>query len=144
MFKIKVTRFTYADINTFLPLVQELMEHSVAENLLKSRFAEMFEQRYECYGVYVDGLLAGVFGLWFATRHYAGKTCEVDHVFIKTEYRGKGLGKQVFKWIYTYALEKGCETSELNAYVHNFLGHKFYLNENYVIKGYHFLKKLSN
>ncbi|MEE3225156.1 MAG: GNAT family N-acetyltransferase, partial [Bacteroidota bacterium] len=27
-------------------------------------------------------------------------------------------------------------------YVHNFPSHKFYMNENYVIKGYHFLKKL--
>ena len=142
MFKIKVTRFFNTDINTFLPLVQELMEHSVEEELLKARFAEMFEHRYECHGIYVDDTLAGVFGLWFATRHYAGKTCEADHVFIVPEYRGKGLGKQVFKWIYDYAKAKGCETSELNAYVHNFPSHKFYLNEDYVIKGYHFLKKL--
>ena len=91
---------------------------------------------------YVEGELAGVFGLWFAVRHYAGKTCEVDHVYIKPEYRNQGLGKQAFQWIYDYAREQGCETSELNAYVHNFPSHKFYMNENYVIKGYHFLKKL--
>lgn len=142
MSKIKISRFYKADINTFLPLVQELMEHSVEETLLKARFAEMFEHRYECHGVYVEGELAGVFGLWFATRHYCGKTCEADHVFIKPEYRSQGLGKQMFQWIYDYARERGCETSELNAYVQNYAGHKFYLNENYVIKGYHFLKKL--
>ncbi|EAQ50840.1 putative acetyltransferase [Leeuwenhoekiella blandensis MED217] len=142
MSKITVTRLYKEDINTFLPLVQELMEHSVAEDLLKARFAEMFEHRYQCRGIYVEGELAGVFGLWFAVRHYAGKTCEVDHVYIKPEYRNQGLGKQAFQWIYDYAREQGCETSELNAYVHNFPSHKFYMNENYVIKGYHFLKKL--
>ena len=142
MSKINVRRLFKEDINTFLPLVQELMEYRVEESLLKERFADMFEHRYQCYGVYKENELAGVFGLWFAIRHYAGKTCEVDHVFIKAEHRGKGLGKQVFKWIYNYAREQGCETSELNSYVHNFPSHKFYLNEDYVIKGYHFLKKL--
>ena len=137
-----VKRFFKEDINTFLPLVQELMNHKEEDSILIERFTEMFEHRYECHGMYWDDVLVGVFGLWFATRHYAGKTCEPDHVFINPEYRGKGIGKQVFQWIYNYARKRGCETSELNSYVSNYPSHKFYMNEGYDILGYHFLKKL--
>ena len=142
MSKLNVKRLYKEDINNFLPLIQELMGHRLDDAILKERFKEMFDHKYECHGIYVDETLAGVFGLWFATRHYCGKTCEQDHVYIKPEYRSMGLGKQVFKWIYNYAKEKGCETAELNSYVENYPSHKFYLNENYVIKGYHFLKTL--
>ena len=41
----------------------------------------------------------GVCGLWFQTRHYSGKSCEPDHVFIKAKYQGLGLGNKMFKFI---------------------------------------------
>lgn len=129
-------------IPQILPLVQRLSEKQFSDDILQQRFEEMFTQNYECFGIYLDEKLVGVFGLWFMTRHYAGRSCEPDHIFIDDAYRNKGLGKKLFAFIYDYARKKGCETSELNSYVHNFKSHKFYLNEDYVIKGYHFLKKL--
>lgn len=130
------------DMELVLPFVQELGEYQIEEGLLRSRFSEMFDQNYECFAVYLKEELIGVFGLWFMTRHYAGKSCEPDHVFIKPEYQNRGFGKEIFEFIFSYARKKGCETSELNSYVHNFRSHKFYMNHGYVIKGYHFLKKL--
>ena len=130
------------DLNLVLPFVMELGDFQTDEALLKARFLEMFDQNYECFGVYLGEELIGVFGLWFMTRHYAGKSCEPDHVFIKSEYQNRGFGKQIFEFIFDYSRKKGCETSELNSYVQNFKSHKFYMNHGYVIKGYHFLKKL--
>lgn len=126
------------DINTFLPLVHELMGNTVDNTVLIKRFEAMFGQNYECHGVYKDEVLVGVFGLWFATRHYCGKTCEADHVFILPQYRREGLGKEIFNWIFNYARDKGCQISELNSYVSNYPSHKFYLNADYEILGYHF------
>lgn len=91
----------------------------------------MFDQNYECWGVYKNNKIIDVFGLWFMTRHYVGTSCEPDHVYIDEEQRGKGVGKKVFEWIYIYAKNKGCEASELNSYVENYPSHKFYLNEGY-------------
>lgn len=130
------------DLNLILPLVMELGDFQTDEALLNARFLEMFDQNYECFGVYLEEELIGVFGLWFMTRHYAGKSCEPDHVFIKSGYQNRGFGKQIFEFIFDYSRKKGCETSELNSYVQNFRSHKFYMNHGYVIKGYHFLKKL--
>jgi GNAT superfamily N-acetyltransferase len=130
------------DIETIIPLIQKLSKEEFSDDILKKRFTEMLEQNYECFGIFIDQKLIGVFGLWFMTRHYAGRSCEPDHIYISEEVQGKGIGKKLFKFIYNYAEEKGCETSELNSYVQNYRSHKFYMNEGYVIKGYHFLKKL--
>jgi hypothetical protein len=130
------------EIPHILPMVQELMGQQFSNEILAQRFSEMFDQNYECFKITHDEQTVGVFGLWFMTRHYAGRSCEPDHIFIKEEYRSKGVGKNLFEFIYKYADEKGCETSELNSYVQNYRSHKFYLNEGYEIKGYHFLKKL--
>lgn len=130
------------ELHQILPLMQEYGEYQTEESLLKKRFEEMLDQNYECFGVYLGEELIGVFGLWFMTRHYAGRSCEPDHVYLKPVYQNKGFGKEIFSFIFDYAMQRGCETAELNSYVHNFKSHKFYMNHGFVIKGYHFLKKL--
>lgn len=130
------------NIDLVIPLVEKLNGNKVPDETLKQRFSEMITQNYECAGIFNNEKLIGVCGLWFCTRHYSGKSVEPDHVFIEDDYRGQGLGKQFFKWIYNYALSKGCEAVELNTYVSNSASHKFYFNEDFKILGYHFLKKL--
>lgn len=130
------------NLNQIIPLVYELSEAKVSEELLQSRFNEMKNQNYECAGIFIDNDLIGVSGLWFCTRHYMGKSVELDHVYIKPEHRGSGIGKQFMNWIYNYVKEKGCNSVELNTYVQNYPSHKFYYNEGFEILGYHFLKKL--
>ena len=130
------------DFDQIIPLVYELNEERVSRNLLKSRFDEMKEQNYECATVFDGDDLIGVSGLWFCTRHYMGKSVELDHVYLKPEHRGHGLGKQFMAWIYNYVKKKGCNSVELNTYVQNYPSHKFYYNEGFEILGYHFLKTL--
>lgn len=130
------------DINTIIPLVQKLNGNKVSDAILEQRFSEMTTQNYECAGVYDGDKLIGISGLWFCTRHYSGRSVEPDHVYIDDGYRGKGLGKQFFEWIYNYVKLKGCESIELNTYVNNYPSHKFYYNEGFEILGYHFFKKL--
>lgn len=125
-----------------VPLVQKLNGNKDSDAILIDRFSEMITQNYECAVIYDDDKLIGVCGLWFCTRHYSGKSVEPDHVFIEDSYRGKGLGKQFFEWIYSYVKAKGFEAMELNTYVSNAASHKFYFNEGFKILGYHFFKKL--
>tara|TARA_R110000868_G_scaffold44318_1_gene148146 strand:- start:90 stop:515 length:426 start_codon:yes stop_codon:yes gene_type:complete len=129
-------------INSVVPLVAKLSENKISSSLLRERFSEMVKQNYECAVAYDGEKLIGVCGIWFCTRHYSGKSMEVDHVYIDDSYRGKGIGKQFFEWIYDYALKLGYESVELNTYVSNHASHKFYYNEGFKILGFHFLKKL--
>ena len=130
------------NLDQIIPLVYALNDGKVSEELLKSRFNEIKQQNYECAGVFTDNELIAVTGLWFCTRHYIGKSVELDHVYIKPEFRNNGIGKLFMNWINNYVTEKGCASVELNTYVQNYASHKFYYNEGYQILGYHFLKKL--
>ena len=125
-----------------LPLIFKLNQRRIPENTLKDRLLEMAQQQYECAAIFKNEAMVGVCGLWYCTRHYSGRSVEVDHVFIEEAHRGKGLGKTFFKWLYTYLKQKGYETIELNTYVTNTASHKFYYNEGFKILGYHFLKTL--
>lgn len=129
-------------INTIIPLIQKFTDHKFSDAVLEQRFSEMIHQNYECAGIYDGETLVGVSGMWFCTRHYSGRSVEVDHVYIDDNYRGQGLGRRFFKWLYDYVRNKGYETMELNTYVQNNPSHKFYYNEGFNILGYHFLKEL--
>lgn len=130
------------DISSIIPLIKELTENKFSDSVLEDRFTEMITQNYECAVVYDGDKLVGVCGLWYCTRHYSGKSVEIDHVYIIEEYRNKGLGKEFMNWIDNYVKNKGCESIELNTYVQNHPSHKFYYNQGFEILGYHFFKKV--
>jgi len=129
-------------ISEIIPLIQEFTDNKFPNDILEIRFSEMFTQNYECIGVFKGDMLIGLCGIWFQTRHYAGKSCEPDHVYIQPEYQGLGLGNKMFDYVEKYCKEKGCESLELNTYVQNTSSHKFYYNLGYKILGYHFFKDL--
>jgi GNAT superfamily N-acetyltransferase len=129
-------------ISEIIPLIQEFTDNKFPNDILEIRFNEMFTQNYECIGVFKGDMLIGLCGLWFQTRHYSGKSCEPDHVYIQPEYQGLGLGNKMFDYVEKYCKEKGCESLELNTYVQNTSSHKFYYNLGYKILGYHFFKDL--
>ncbi len=125
-----------------LPMLVDLNNGNVPEKVLAERLAEMATQNYKCLGIYTGEALIGMCGLWFQTRHYAGKSVEMDHVFLQEGYRNQGIGKKLMEFVYQFANAHGCRWIELNTYVHNFASHKFYYNQGFVAKGYHFIKEL--
>lgn len=131
---------TKDEIPDIIPLLARLGEHKVPESLLRERLNEMRDQNYECMGVFDDSKLIGMSGMWFQTRHYAGPSVEIDHVYIDPEYRNSGLGTDFMNHIESYAKSKGCQAMELNTYVENYPSHKFYYNKGFVLRGYHFYK----
>ena len=141
MENIKIKILEKDKILEIVPLIQQ-MNSQTPIDILKQRVLEMVEQNYECAVMYDGVKLIGVCGIWYMTRHYVGRSMEVDHVIVDNSYRGQGLGRVFFDWIYEHAKSKGCEASELNTYTGNPKSHKFYYNEGYEIKGFHFLKVL--
>jgi|SRR5687767_3786207 len=129
------------DILQIMPLLTQLNTKTAPE-ILEARLKEMVQQNYKCLGIYEGEKLIGICGLWFMTRHYCGKSIEPGHVMIDPAYQGKGIGNQLFAWIFQFSRENGFEATELNSYVNNSGSHKFYLNQGYVIKGFHFVKFL--
>lgn len=131
------------ELESIIPLVQ-LLNPKQEPSILKERLKEMVERGYKCVGVFVDERLAGVAGLWILTKLYVGRHLEPDNVILAPEYQGKGLGKLLFEWIDNYARSHGCVALELNCYVNNSLGQKFWMNEGYRILGFHFQKRIND
>lgn len=126
-----------ADINIVVPFLQ-LLNNQIDEAILEQRLTEMVSQVYECVGIYDADKLIGIAGLWTITKYYIGKHMEPDNVIIDPNYRGQKIGEQLMQWIYSYAQSKGCVATELNCYVTNSDGIKFWHNQGYKIVGYHF------
>lgn len=127
-------------IPLIIPMMQDFTSNKFPAQVLDQRFTEMFTQNYECVGVFDNKKLIGISGLWYQTRHYSGKSCEADHVYINPDYRSKGIGEQLFAFIEKHAKQKGCEAVELNTYVQNTSSHKFYYKTEFNIIGFHFAK----
>jgi GNAT superfamily N-acetyltransferase len=129
-------------IHVVVPLVQTMEKEPISDAILLQRFREMTEQNYECVGGFLDGQLVAVSGMWFCTRHYSGRSVEIDHVVVEKSYRNQGIGQKLIQWMEQYASSKGCETVELNAYLDNEMSHKFYQRQGYKQLGFHFLKSI--
>jgi diamine N-acetyltransferase len=130
-----------AEMAAIIPLLR-VLNPSIPAEVLEPRLREMVAQGYRCVGVFDGDRLVGCAGLWLLTKYYVGRHLEPDNVIILPEYRGQGIGKRLVQWIYDYAVANGCVASELNCYVTNAAGQKFWVNEGYQVLGFHYQKKL--
>ena len=128
------------DIKIIIPFLK-LLNNQIPEDVLSERLDEMISQGYLCVGIYDGEKLIGVSGLWIQTRYYIGKFIEPDNVIISPEYQGKGIGRNLMKWIYEFGKENGCIASELNCYKVNEGGQRFWESEGYNPIGIHYQKK---
>lgn len=124
---------------SIIPLIQ-LLNPTLPENLLQTRLNEMTSQGYQSAGLYLDGQLIGICGLWIMTKFYVGKHIEPDNVFILPQYRSQGYGRQLLEWVYKYGKSQGCIASEMNCYIANEDGNAFWEQEGFVKIGYHYQK----
>jgi len=126
-------------ILSIIPLLKVLNDQ-IDDRVLEYRLNEMVLQGYQCIGVYDETKLVAICGMWIITKYYVGKHIEPDNVVVLPEYRSKGLGKKIMAWIYEYGRSQGCIASELNCYIPNKSGQKFWESEGYTAIGYHYQK----
>lgn len=131
------------NILVIIPFLQAL-DATIPKDILEKRLLDMTTQAYTCLGVYVNDELVGCSGIWIQTRYYSGRSVEPDHVYIDPKFRGKGIAKKMMEWIIEYGKENGCQSSELNCYVHNTKGLEFWDSLEYDRKGIHYLKSISS
>jgi GNAT superfamily N-acetyltransferase len=58
-------------------------------------------------------------------------------------YRSKGVGELIFQTLEQTAIEENCNMLALDSYTSNFKAHKFFYNQGYSPKGFHFIKLLN-
>lgn len=101
---------------------------------------EMIPHNYKQIAVFEQDVCVGISGLWSGTKLWSGKYMEIDNFIVHPDYRKKGVGKMMTDYVDAKAKETGCTMIVLDAFTENFTAHRFYYNQGYVPKGFHFLK----
>ena len=138
---MKIELIPSEEILSIMPLLR-VLNNEIGDDVIEHRLNEMISQGYECIGVYDNNKLVAICGLWIITKYYVGKHIEPDNVVVLPEYRSKGLGKLIMAWIYEYGKSQGCIASELNCYLPNKSGQRFWESEGYTAIGYHYQKSI--
>ena len=82
----------------------------------------------------------GISGYWLGTKLWCGKYLELDNVIVINEYRSQGVGKILSEYLENKAILNNCTIQVLDAYTSNFKAHRFYYNQGFSPKGFHFIK----
>jgi len=109
----------------------------------ESYLKEMIPHNYKQVAIFENELCVAVTGFWTGFKLWSGKYIEIDNFIVHPEHRSKGLGKMLTDYVDVKAKEEGCTMIVLDAFTGNFTAHRFYYNQGYVPKGFHFLKILN-
>ena len=105
--------------------------------------SDMIPHNYKQIAVFEGEVCVGLSGLWSGTKLWSGKYLEIDNFIVHPEHRMKGIGKMMTDYIDIIGKETGCTMIVLDAFTGNFTAHRFYYNQGYAPKGFHFLKILN-
>ena len=108
----------------------------------KNKLNDMLSNKYKQVGVYKKKECIGLTGYWIGTKLWCDKYFELDNIVISKKYRSKGIGEELFKYMEAKARKEKCSMIALDTYTNNFKAHKFFYNQGYIPKGFHFIKKL--
>lgn len=109
----------------------------------ESYLKEMLPHNYKQVAIFENETCVAVSGFWSGTKLWSGKYMEIDNFIVHPEHRSRGLGKMMTDYVDSLAKATGCTMIVLDAFTGNFTAHRFYYNQGYVPKGFHFLKILN-
>lgn len=115
---------------------------NISQEKYEAYLSEMVPHNYIQVGVFENNICLGITGCWAATKLWTGKYLEIDNFVVRPEYRSKGIGKLLTDYIDQKAKHLGCRSIVLDAFTGNFAAHRFYYNQGYAPKGFHFVKIL--
>ena len=125
----------------YLPVLNELYPSLTAEEYSRE-LDEMLPCRYGQIAVFEEDECVAICGFWIGNKLWIGKYLELDNIVVRASHRSQGVGKLMFDFLERKAVEQQCKMLSLDSYTSNFQAHKFFYNEGYVPKGFHFVKLL--
>lgn len=126
-----------AQLETMLELYPNMTQEKYQAYL-----TEMVPRDYRQVGVFENGICLGLTGYWIGTKLWSGKYIEIDNFIVRNQNRSRGIGKMICDYIEHKANELNCSMIVLDAFAGNFPAHRFYYNQGFGPKGFHFVKIL--
>ncbi|WP_396170647.1 GNAT family N-acetyltransferase [Flavobacterium sp.] len=116
---------------------------NISEEKYKTYLEAMVLHNYTQVAVFDEEECVGLTGLWYGIKLWSGKYLEIDNFIVHPDYRSKGIGKLLTDYVNQKATDLGCTMIVLDAYTQNFTAHRFYYNQGYMPRGFHFVKTLN-
>ena len=102
----------------------------------------MIQHNYTQVVVMENEHCLGVSGVWIGNKLWCGKYLEIDNIIVSEKIRSKGVGKLIVDYLEKKAKSLGCNMMALDSYTTNFKAHKFFYNQGFSPKGFHFIHLL--
>jgi len=125
-----------------LDVLKELYPSLTPENYLADLKEMLPNNRYGQVAVFDGDTCVGISGYWIGTKLWCGKYLEIDNLVVSAKVRSKGVGKMIFDYLADKAQQEECSMVSLDSYTSNFKAHKFFYNEGFAPKGFHFINIL--
>ena len=122
-------------------LIQEMYPTITLEEY-SNELDVMLTHNYGQVAIYDGETCAGLTGYWIGSKLWCGKYMELDNVVVSSKYRRRGIGQQLFEHMEAWAKELGCTMLALDSYTDNFEAHRFFYEQKYVPRGFHFINIL--
>jgi GNAT superfamily N-acetyltransferase len=126
----------------YLSVMQELYPSLTLEDYDTDLTAMIPNNKYGQVAVFDGDDCLGIAGYWIGTKLWCGKYLEIDNMVVSSKSRSQGVGKLIFNYLGEKAKEEGCSMMALDSYTANFKAHKFFYNEGFGPKGFHFIRIL--
>ncbi len=124
----------------------EIIRHlypNISQDKYKAYLETMLPHNYTQVVVYDGAECVGLSGLWYGIKLWCGKYMEIDNFIVHPDHRSKGIGKLLTDYVNQKAIDLDCTMIVLDAYTGNFTAHRFYYNQGYNPRGFHFIKMLN-
>ena len=108
----------------------------------ESFLSTMLPNGYKQVAIFENKQCVGLSGFWYNTKLWTGPYLEIDNFIVHPDHRKKGIGKIITDFIDAKAKELLCSCVVLDAFTGNFPAHRFYYNQGYEPRGFHFIKTI--
>lgn len=122
--------------------VIQFLYPSMAFEKYESHLKQMIPHNYEQLAVFEGEKCVGLTGFWIGTKLWSGKYIEIDNFIVHPNHREKGVAKAMTDYLDQKAKDLDCTMIVLDAFTGNFKAHRFYYNQGYSPKGFHFVKMI--
>lgn len=131
---------------------EEMLPHlEVLQFLYPSLTAAQYDRELDLMLPHQYGQLAvfdavkcvAICGYWIGNKLWIGKYLELDNIVVDPAYRSRGVGELIFQTLEEKAKDEDCNMLALDSYTSNFQAHKFFYNQGFGPKGFHFIKLLN-
>lgn len=109
----------------------------------ESFLKDMIPHNYKQLAIFDGAVCVGLTGFWYGTKLWTGKYIEIDNFIVHPDHRKKGIAKMLTDYLDKKATELNCTGIVLDAFTGNFTAHRFYYNQGYEPRGFHFIKLIN-